>query len=156
MENTEQMMKPENEAELMKQAVEAARSEWEAEIEARIAEAFAQGERAAGMSAEEKLAERERKLAERERQMKQKELRARLELRLIEDGLPRQLAEALNYWDEATAERSYEAVKQAFLDTVQARVSEVLGTIEPPKSGKAIEAEALTDEQYYAMHISGR
>lgn len=148
----EELMEAEQ-ARLISEAVETARLEWENEISARLMAARAEGERIAGMSAEEKLAERERKLNEREKQMHQKELRARMELKLVEEGLPRALADAFSYEDEEKAKRSYEAVVGVFRDAVQEKVSERLGSIELPKVGQIGEPVKLTDEQYYSMRM---
>ncbi|MBQ4090407.1 MAG: DUF4355 domain-containing protein [Clostridia bacterium] len=146
----EELMKAEQE-QLINEAVEAARLEWEKDISARLMAARAEGERIAGMTAEEKLVEREKKLVEREKAMQQKELRARLELRLVEEGLPRALAEAFSYEDEERALRSYQAVVGVFRDAVQEKVSERLGSIEVPKAGQVGDPVKLTDEQYYSM-----
>lgn len=133
------------------EAVDAARRQWEEGMAVRLAEARAEGERIAGMTADEKLAERERKLAEREREMLKKELFARMELKLIEDGLPRELANAFNYENEELTMASYAAITRVFRETVQEKVSEKLGSIELPKVGAVGDMAHMTDEQYYAM-----
>ena len=157
LENMERDMRMEDAAgeveKRIDEAVAAARREWEQEAARRIAAARQEGERAAGMSAEEKLAERERQLNEREQQIMRRELYAQMELRFAEEGLPRELAAALNYDGEEAAQRSYGAVRKVFLDAVQARVSERLGGIEVPKSGAAVDPMKLSDEQYYAMRM---
>ena len=139
---------------LVEEAVADARRIWESDMAVRLAEARAEGERLAGMSAEEKLSERERKLAEREKEMMAKELRARMELRLVEEGLPRELAKAFDYGDEAKADASYAAVTGVFREAVQAKVAERLGVIELPKAGAAKESGSMTDEQYYAAKMN--
>ena len=138
---------------LVEEAVAAARDEWENDMARRLADARAEGERIAGMTAEEKLAERERKLAMREKEMRRKELRARMELRLIEEGLPRELSEAFDYEDEERANASYNAITRVFRNCVQEMVAEKLGSIEMPKAGVVKEADCMTDEQYYAMRM---
>ena len=138
---------------LIEEAVADARRSWEAGIEERLAEARAEGERIAGMTAEERLAERERKLAAKEREMLKKELIARMELKLIEDGLPRELAKAFDYESEERALASYAAITRVFRDCVQEKVSERLGSIELPKIGNMKEPVDMTDEQYYAMQM---
>lgn len=138
---------------LIDEAVEDARRRWEAGMAERLAEARAEGERIAGMTAEERLAERERKLAAKEREMLKKELYARMELKLIEDGLPRELAKAFDYENEERAMTSYAAITRVFRDCVQEKVAERLGSIELPKIGGVKDTGDMTDEQYYAMRM---
>jgi hypothetical protein len=96
------------------------------DTEAKIAAAVAEGEKRGKMSAEER-AEADRKanqkaLEERERTIKTRELRASALETLAEKGLPKDLAEALNYSDEEALEKSMAAAEKAFRAAVQAGV----------------------------------
>lgn len=96
------------------------------DTDAKIAAAIAEGEKRGKMSAEER-AEADRKanqkaLEERERTIKTRELRASALETLAEKGLPKDLAEALNYSDEEAFEKSMAAAEKAFRAAVQAGV----------------------------------
>ena len=137
-----------------------------AEIQLRISEgierAFAQWEareaqaRLEGMSAEERaaygLAQREAELAERERQLAERELRAVALEKLAERGLPGELADALPYGSEEACMTGLDAVEEAFRRAVQTAVDERLrGKAPAADVRRAMNAEALTDSEYYSL-----
>lgn len=146
---TDELLRGEHERRVM-QAVDEARRAWEQENEARLANARAEGERIAGMSAEERLRERERQLAERERELTRRELRAAAVQLLTGRGLPGELAEALHIEDMESCQRSIECVERAFRQAVQEGVTRRLGAETPPMGGMPADTASLTDAQYYA------
>lgn len=96
------------------------------DVETKIAAARTEGETRGKMTAEER-AEADRKanqkaLEERERQIQTRELRASALETLAEKGLPKDLAEALNYTDEEALEKSIAAAEKAFRAAVQVGV----------------------------------
>lgn len=135
------------------QALEEARGGWEQELERRLISARAEGERIAGMSAEERLREREKQLAEREREITSRELRAMAVQLLAERGLPGELADALCFEDAEACERSIDGVERAFRAAVQHGVTQRLGSGAPPRGGEICDPGKLTDDQYYAARM---
>ena len=137
----------------LSQALEDARGGWEQETERRLISARAEGERIAGMSAEERLREREKQLAEREREITRRELRAMAAQLLGSRGLPGELADALCFEDAEACERSIDSVERAFRTAVQQGVSQRLGSGTPPRGGEMCDPAKLTDDQYYAARL---
>lgn len=137
----------------LSQALEKARGGWEQELEKRLTSARAEGERIAGMSAEERLKERERQLAEREREITRRELRAMAAQLLASRGLPGELADALCFEDAEACERSIDSVERAFRAAVQQGITQRLGSGTPPKCGEICDPMKLTDDQYYAARM---
>lgn len=135
------------------QALEEARGGWEQDLERRLISARAEGERIAGMSAEERLKERERQLAEREREITRRELRAMAAQLLAGRGLPGELADALCFEDAEACERSIDSVERAFRAAVQQGITQRLGSGTPPRGGEICEPAKLTDDQYYAARM---
>lgn len=131
-------------------AIEAARDKWEENALARIEAARAEGARAAGMSAEEKLQARERALSGRERALSQRELRAKAARALSERGLPGELADAINCEDPGAYEASFERAEAAFRAAVQAGIAQRLGGAAPSMGIDRADPSKLTDDQYYA------
>lgn len=120
------------------------------DIDAKIAAAMAEGERKAKMTAEER-AEADRKasqsaMEERERKIVTRELRASALETLAEKGLPKDLAEALNYADEENLEKSLTAIEKAFRASVQAGVKERLAGGGAPGAGAG-----STEDAYLAQ-----
>lgn len=137
----------------LSRALEEARGGWEQELERRLISARAEGERIAGMSAEERLREREKQLAEREREITRRELRAMAVQQLAERGLPGELADALCFEDAEACERSIDSVERVFRAAVQQGVTQRLGSGAPPRCGEICDPGKLTDDQYYAARM---
>ena len=131
------------------QALDAARGKWEKEMKIRIDEARAEGERAAGMSYEEKLEVREKELQGRERELSRRELRAMAARALSEKGLPGELADAVNCEDRESYEASFQKAESAFRAAVQAGIARRLGGMAPALGIDAGDPAKLTDDQYY-------
>lgn len=109
------------------------------DIDAKVAAAIAEGEKRGKMTAEER-AEADRKarqteMEERERKIQTRELRASALETLAEKGLPKDLAESLNYADEEALEKSIAAVEKSFRAAVQAGVKEKLAGSGAPGAG---------------------
>lgn len=151
----EQTVREEHERRV-KQALDEAKGLWEQETQARLAAARAEGERIAGMSAEEKLREREAQIAQRERELVRRELVALAAELLAAKGLPGELAEVLRLEDADGCQRSVECVERAFRSAVQDGVTRRLGAETPPMGGMAVDPAALTDAQYYTGLLKTR
>lgn len=125
-----------------------AQSKWEKDYQTKLDEAKTEAEKLAKMNAEQK-AEYEKKkqddaLAKRESEITRRELRATALESLAEKGLPKTLADILDYADADSTNKSIETVEKAFRDTVEAAVNERLkGT--PPKGGSG-SANSVTNE----------
>ena len=139
--------------EMVHAAVEQAKSEWELGANERIAAARLEGQRIAGLSAEEQLAQRERELEKREIEIRKRELRAMAAQQLAARGLPSELAEAINYDDREACERSIDDVERVFRDAVQRGVTMRLGAAAPKAAPVGLDAAKLTDEQYYSARM---
>lgn len=139
--------------EMMRGAVEQARGEWEQSVSERVAAARLEGQRIAGLSAEEQLSQRERELDRREAEIRKRELRAMAAQQLAARGLPPELAEAINYDDRDACERSIDNVERVFRDAVQNGVTMRLGAAAPKAAPAGIDPAKLSDEQYYAARM---
>ena len=137
----------------LRQALEEARTGWEQDIEKRLVSARAEGERIAGMSAEERLREREKQLAEREQAITRRELRAMAAQLLASRGLPGELADALCFEDAEACERSIDSVERVFRAAVQQGITQRLGSAAPPRGGEICDPAKLTDDQYYSARM---
>ena len=75
-------------------------------------------------------------LEQRERDITTRELKATAYETLAEKGLPKELADILNYTDADQCKASIDAVEKAFQSSVEKAVNEKLrGNNQPPKSG---------------------
>lgn len=131
------------------------------DMETKIAEAKAEGERLAKLSeAERKKAEEDanrKKLEDREREITRRELRAGAMEKLAEKGLPKGLAEVLDYTDEDSCDNSLKALETAFRTAVNAAVEDRLKGNPPGGGGSGSGAgggkpdfDKMTDEEFYA------
>lgn len=110
----------------------------------RLAAAIKEAETRAQMTAEERAkADAERaahELAQREAAITRRELRAQALETLAAGGLPKELADTLNYTDADACAASLEAVKKAFTAAVAAGINDKLRQ-PPPKAGAAAGTE---------------
>ena len=109
------------------------------DIDKKIADAIAEGEKRGKMTAEEKKkadeAAEQKRLEERERQITVRELRAGAMETLATKGLPKDLADVLIYTDKDSCDKSLNALETAFRAAVQAGVDERLKGGNPPGGG---------------------
>ncbi|KAB1437568.1 DUF4355 domain-containing protein [Candidatus Galacturonibacter soehngenii] len=134
---------PKNQSEFDKKvakALEKAKSKWEAEATKKIEDAKTEAEKLAKMNADQK-AEYERQksleeLAKREKDINTRELKAQAYETLAEKGLPKDLANILNYESAETCNQSIEAVQKAFQSAVEKAVNERLRGGTPPKGAQ--------------------
>lgn len=115
---------------IIQERLSRAQSKWEKEFETKLNEAKTEAEKLAKMNAEQK-AEYERKkredeLAKREGEITRRELRATALESLAEKGLPKQLADILDYTDAESTSKSIESVEKVFRESVEAAVNERL------------------------------
>lgn len=110
----------------------------------RLAAAIKEAEARARMTAEERAkADAEKaahELAQREAAITRRELRAQALETLAAGGLPKELADTLNYTDADACAASLEAVKKAFTAAVAAGINDKLRQ-PPPKAGAAAGTE---------------
>lgn len=115
-----------------------AQTKWEKDFQTKLDEAKTEAEKLAKMNADQKAEyekqKRETELSKREGEITRRELRATALESLAEKGLPKSLAEILNYADADTTNKSLEAVEKAFREAVEAGVNERLKG-KPPGGG---------------------
>lgn len=124
---------------LISKTIAKERSKWEKDFQAKLDEAKTEAEKLAKMNAEQK-AEYERKkqeeeLKQREAEITRRELRATALETLAEKGMPKELADILNYTDADSTNKSIEAVEKAFRAAVEAGVNERLKGGGAPNKG---------------------
>lgn len=150
MENEQMNMTQQQIDERIAEAIGAAREEWE--------KAQAESERMSAMTQEERtgyaLSRREAELAEREKSVTRREVKAMALEKLAERGLPRELADALVCDSESECMKSIDRIEKAFRQAVQTAVDERLrGEIPAAGAGRAMDAESLSDAEYYRMNV---
>lgn len=121
-------------------ALETAKGKWESDHQAKLEEAKTEAEKMAAMNEKQKADyERDKQLKaleQRERDITTRELKATAYETLAEKGLPKELADILNYTDADQCKASIDAVEKAFQSSVEKAVNEKLrGNNQPPKSG---------------------
>ena len=122
-------------------AIETAKGKWESVHQAKLEEAKTEAEKMAAMNEKQKADyERDKQikaLEQRERDITTRELKATAYETLAEKGLPKELAEILNYTDAESCTKSIESVGKAFNSAVVNAVNEKLkGTTQTPKKGE--------------------
>ena len=123
------------------QELASAKSKWETEQQRKLDAEKTEAEKMASMNAKEqedyKRKKREEALAEREREITTRELKATAYETLTEKGLPKELAEILNYTDADQCKNSIDVIEKAFNILVTKAVNEKLqGTARIPERSK--------------------
>lgn len=133
------------------QALETAKVKWGEEKEKELADAKTEAEKMAAMSAEEKEKHKREKdaeeLAKREAEITKRELRAQSLETLAEKGLPKQLADTLNFADAESCKSSLEAVEKAFSEALETAVNERLKGKTPKSVGDGEQSTNIIDEK---------
>ena len=147
---------PKNQSEFDKRiakALETARGKWKVDAERQIADAKTEAAKLAKMNAEEKAKyEQEKRLADldkREQEITTRELKAEALINLGEKGLPKELADVLNYKDADSCKASIESVATAFKSAVEKAVNDKLRGTEIPKSNSSSNAPV------FGFHFQG-
>lgn len=122
------------------QELASVKAKWESDQQKKLDDAKTEAQKMASMNEKEKedyqRQKREEALNERERDITTRELKATAYETLAEKGLPKELAEILNYTDADQCKASIDAVEKAFQSSVEKAVNEKLrGNNQPPKSG---------------------
>ena len=101
------------------------------------------------------MSQREKLLQEREKKLLKRELKAKAMEILAARGLPKELAEALNYESEAECMNGVEKLETVFREAVQKAVDERLKG-QAPASGAHMnmDADKMTDADYYRQHLT--
>lgn len=119
-----------------KTAIENAKAKWDADAKAKADEAA----KLAQMNAEEKAAhereKREKELSDREAALIRRELKAEAIEQLTEKGLPKKLADILDYTSAENCKASLDAAAVSFNEAVQAAVNDRLRSKSAPKAGQ--------------------
>ncbi|WP_278474889.1 DUF4355 domain-containing protein [Turicibacter sanguinis] len=131
-------------------ALETARGKWESDHQAKLEEAKTEAEKMAAMNEKQKADyERDKQikaLEQREREITTRELKAAVYETLTEKGLPKDLAEILNYTDADQCKASIDVVEKTFNSAVTKAVNEKLqGTAHTPKKGGEVKDNPLFD-----------
>lgn len=128
-------------------AIETAKSKWQADYEQKIEEAKTEAAKLAKMNAEQKAQyEQEKRLKEleaREKEITVRELKAVALETLAEKGLPKELAEILNYNDADSCKKSIESVEKAFQSAVEKAVNDKLRGSGAPQGGQGNNVNTL-------------
>lgn len=123
------------------QELASAKSKWEKDQQKKLDEAETEAQKMASMNEKEKedykRQKREEALNEREREITTRELKATAHETLAEKGLPKELAEILNYTDADQCKNSIDVIEKAFNSAVVKAVNEKLqGTAQIPERSK--------------------
>lgn len=106
------------------------RTKWEKDFQTKLEEQKSEAEKLAQMNAEQKAEherqKRDKALSDREAEITRRELRATALETLAEKGLPKGLADILNYSDADATQSSIDAVEKSFREAVEAAVNEKL------------------------------
>lgn len=132
----------------IREAVEAARADWNQQQ--------AENQRVAAMTTEERagyeMSRREAELNEREKKLMERELKAMALEKLVERGLPRELADALPYTGENECLKGIDHLERVFRAAVQTAVDERLrGEVPAAGMNRRMDADSLSDSDYYRM-----
>ena len=122
------------------QELASAKGKWESDHQQKLEEAKTEAEKLAKMNADQKAQyEQQKRLSEleaREKDITTRELKATAYETLAEKGLPKDLADILDYADAESCNKSIESVEKAFQLAVEKAVNEKLrGSSQPPKNG---------------------
>lgn len=113
----------------------AEKAKWQEELDAKIKEATAEGERKAKMSKDELAKEEEAKrlddLAQREAEIAKRELRLSSQILLTEEGLPMSFLDMVVGEDEDSTKANIQALRETFDKEVEAKVNERLKQKQP-------------------------
>lgn len=133
----------------LKQAIQTAQTEWEAQQQEKITEA----EKLKKMNADEKAKyeqdKRMKELDKREKDITTRELKAQAYETLAEKKLPKELINTLNFSDAETCNASIEAVEKAFQSAVQKAVEDRL------KGTKPIKPTNTSDGSVFGFNFTG-
>lgn len=128
------------------------------DFETRLEEARKEGEKRGRMTEDEKekadREARETKLRQREEEITRRELKADAIEKLVGDGLPKELAELLDYTDAEKCDASRESLAKVFRASVQAqvdaRIRESGGSPGGHGGNKEPDPDKMSDAEYYA------
>lgn len=121
------------------------KNKWEKDFQSKLEEQKSEAEKLAAMNAEQKAdherQKRDKALSDREAEITRRELRATALETLAEKGLPKGLADILNYADADATQSSIDAVEKSFREAVEAAVNEKLKG-NPPRTGSNAASKA--------------
>lgn len=117
----------------VKEALQAAQTEWETQQQEKITEADKLKKMNADEKAKYELDKRAKELDKKEKDITTRELKAQAYETLAEKNLPKELIDALNFSDAETCNASIEAVEKAFQNAVKKAVDDRLRSKPPVK-----------------------
>lgn len=133
----------------VKEALQAAQTEWETQQQEKITEA----EKLKKMNADEKAKyeqdKRTKELDKREKDITTRELKAQAYETLAEKNLPKELIDTLNFSDAEACNASIEAVEKAFQNAVKKAVDDRL------KGSKPVKPAEQTDGNLFGFNFTG-
>jgi flagellar biosynthesis GTPase FlhF len=120
-------------------AIETAKAKWDTDYNAKLEEAKTEAQKLAKMTADQKSEYEKQKhedeLTKREKDISARELKAQAYETLAEKGIPKELADILNYESADTCSTSIKSVEKAFQAAVEKAVNEKLRSKETPRGG---------------------
>ena len=122
-------------------ALNNAHQKWEEETRARETEAARLAKMTEEQRQEHLRKQKEDELNRRERDLQLREMKAQAVSTLAEKGLPRELADCLDYTDAEKCSASMDRVEKAFRDAVQAGVETRMKGTTPASSGGGADAQ---------------
>jgi molecular chaperone GrpE (heat shock protein) len=143
-------------------AIETRQAKWQAEYDQKIEAAKSEAAKLAKMTADQK-AEYERQKNEADYQKRlaeltERELKATAKETLVEEGLPVELADVLNYKDADSCKASIDSVKKAFQSAVEKSVNDKLRGSGAPKGAgnnqSSVDTDKMSDAEFYAYMAS--
>lgn len=117
----------------VKEALQAAQTEWETQQQEKITEADKLKKMNADEKAKYELDKRAKELDKKEKDITTRELKAQAYETLAEKNLPKELIDALNFSDAETCNASIEAVEKAFQNAIKKAVDDRLRSKPPVK-----------------------
>lgn len=138
-------------------AIETAKITWEKDLEAKVNGRVAEAAKLAKMSADEKAKykneQREADLAKRESAIVKRELMAEAKEQLADEGLPKELADTLDYTDAESCKKSLESVKKIFAAALEKAVNGKLKGNAPHSAAKMPDYDSMSDDEYYKTKL---
>ena len=139
-------------------ALDTAHLKWEQEADQRYRARQAQALAEAKAQTERDFQQREDAVSKREKEIARRELRGSAIEQLAFRGLPAGLADALNYENAESLDKSLNAAEHAFRDAVRQGMEARMVGMQPEAGVQPIRNEDLDDDSYYRTnyHSGGK
>lgn len=142
-------------------ALASARKEWEASMEMKLQQMLSESARISQMTEAERAAyqtsRREADLAAREKQLMERELRAEALEILAQRGLPRELADAVNYANREAMLVALDNLERVYRNAVQQGIEQRMrGETPAVGASGAGDPNQMADEEYYRLNYASK